>query len=158
MLIDMRYGGQAYVGTDAGMDAAGVSEKTLEYREEGIVVDGVYNTGPPDNPVYAPNTNQITGQQYWGSYSGIASNYVYDQTNIRMRELTVTYSFPSAMLGNFIKGVSVGLVGRNLFFFSRKIDNFDPESSFSTANTAQGVLFYNLPTTRSLGFNLNVKF
>ncbi len=158
MLIDMRYGGQAYVGTDAGMDGSGVSEKTLQYREEGIIVDGVYNTGPPDNPTYAPNTNQITGQQYWGSYSGIASNYVYDQTNIRMRELTLIYNFPTSTLGNFIKGVSVGVVGRNLFFFSKKIDNFDPESSFSTSNTAQGVLFYNLPTTRSLGFNLNVKF
>ena len=56
------------------------------------------------------------------------------------------------------RSATIGLVGRNLAFLYKKIDNFDPETSYSASNYAQGVLFYNLPTTRSLGINLNVKF
>ena len=46
----------------------------------------------------------------------------------------------------------------SLFFLHKKADNFDPESSYSSSNFSQGVLFYALPTTRSLGLSLNVKF
>ena len=159
VLIDARIGGQLYSGTDASLDGSGVSERTLQYRTEGIVVDGVVNTGSPESPSYEQNTQQISGEQYWGSYSGIASNYIYDQTNIRLREASLTYSLPKTLLSNTpLRDVSIGLIGRNLFFLSKKIDNFDPESSFSTSNFAQGVLFYNLPTTRQYGFDVNIKF
>ncbi len=157
-LIDFRIGGEVFSGTDAGLDATGTSARTLDYRD-GIVVDGMVNTGTPEDPVYEPNSLQITGQDYWGAVSGITSNYIYSQTNFRLRELTLTYSLPKSILGNsVVKGLSVGLVGRNLFFISKDIENFDPESSYSTSNYAQGMLWYNLPTTRSFGFNLNVSF
>ena len=157
-LIDFRIGGEVYSGTDAALDAQGVSTRTLEYRD-GITVDGMVNAGTPEEPDYQPNTLQITGDDYWGAMSDISSNYIYSQTNIRLRELTLVYSLPRSVLGDsFFKGVSFGLVGRNLFFIYKDIENFDPESSYSTSNFAQGMLWYNLPTTRSLGFNLNVTF
>ena len=155
-LIDARFGGQLYSGTDARLDASGVSERTLPYREDGIVVDGVVNTGTAEAPVYEPNTAQITGQEYWGAMANIADNHIYDQTNIRLRELSLTYRFNLKDI--FIKNLTLGVVGRNLFFLYKDIDNFDPESSFSTSNFAQGVLWYNLPSTRSFGFTLNVNF
>ena len=156
-LIDFRIGGQLYSGTDAGMDAAGISERTLLYRETGIIVDGVVNTGTPENPIYGTNTNKITGQEYW--QNRVAADYIYDQTNIRLRELSLIYTFPKAKFENtFIQSLSMGFVARNLFFFMKDIDNFDPESSYSTTNFAQGMLYYNMPTTRSFGFNLNIKF
>lgn len=151
-LIDARFGGKIYSGTDAGLDAQGVSKNSLKYRESGVVIDGVKSDG-------STNTTNISAEQYWGSYSGIAENYIFSQTNIRLRELSLTYDLPASILDKtFIKGVSVGITGRNLFFIYRALKNFDPEGSFSTSNFAQGVLFYNMPTTRSLGFNLNVKF
>ena len=157
-LIDFRIGGEVFSGTDAGLDGTGVSARTLEHRD-GITVDGMVNEGTPEEPDYQPNTLMITGQDYWGAMSGIASNYVYSQTNFRLRELTLVYTMPTSMFGDsFIRGVSFGLVGRNLFFIHKKIENFDPESSYSTSNFAQGMLWYNLPTVRSLGFNLNVSF
>jgi len=157
-LIDFRFGGEVYSGTDAGLDATGTSTRTLEYRE-GVVVDGMVNTGTPEEPSFEANTLSITGQDYWGSMSGVAANYIYSQTNIRLRELTLVYSLPSSVLGDsFVKGISLGVVGRNLFFLYKDIENFDPESSYSTSNYAQGMLFYNLPTTRSVGFNLNIAF
>lgn len=158
-LLDFRIGGQLYSGTDAALDATGVSQRSLQYRENGILVDGVVNTGTADDPVYEANTNEITAQQYWGSVSGITSEYIYDQTNVRLREVSLMYRLPTSVLGNsFIKGINVGLVGRNLFFLYKDSPSFDPESSYSTSNFAQGFLFYNLPSTRRLGVNLTVKF
>lgn len=157
-LIDFRIGGEVFSGTDSRLDAAGVSVRTLDYRD-GITVDGMVNVGSAEEPDYQPNTVMTTGQDYWGAISGIPSNYIYSQTNFRMRELTLTYTMPPSLLGDFfIKRVSLGLVGRNLFFIHKEIDNFDPESSYSTSNFAQGMLWYNLPTVRSLGFNLNIAF
>jgi TonB-linked SusC/RagA family outer membrane protein len=152
LLIDGRFGGKVYSGTDASLDALGVTENSLKYREEGIVIDGVKADG-------SVNTTKISAQQYWGSYSGIAENYIFDQTNVRVREVSLTYELPKSFVNKFhVKSASFGITGRNLFFIYRALDNYDPEGSFSASNFAQGVLFYNMPTTRSFGFNLNVKF
>jgi len=149
-LIDLRFGGQLYSGSDRNMDRAGVTERTLEYRETGYTYDAVYEDG-------TANTTPITASEYWGSLK--ESDYIYDQTNIRLRELSLSYNLPKSLFANnFINDVSISIVGRNLFFLYKKMDNFDPESSYSTSNFAQGMLWYNMPTTRSFGFNLNVKF
>ena len=151
-LIDARIGGKVYSGTDAALDAAGVSANSLEYREDGVVIDGYLEDG-------TKNTTSISAQQYWGSYSAIGENYVFDQTNIRLREMSLMYNLPSSLLSKtFIKGASLGVTGRNLFFLYRALDNYDPEGSSSASNFSQGVLFYNMPTTRSVGFSVNVKF
>jgi len=153
-LVDFRIGGQVYSGTDSALDAGGVSTRSLEHRD-GITLDGVWD----DNGTLTPNTTSITGQQYWGAVSGIASEYVFDQTNVRLREVSLSYKFSSKTLSKtFIKNASLSLTGRNLFFIYKKSENFDPESSYSTSNFAQGVLYYNLPTSSSIGLNLNVKF
>jgi TonB-linked SusC/RagA family outer membrane protein len=153
-LVDFRIGGQVYSGTDSALDAGGVSTRSLEHRD-GVTLDGVWD----DNGTLKPNTTSITGQQYWGAVSGIASEYVFDQTNVRLREVSLSYKFsPKTLSKTFIKNASLSLTGRNLFFIYKKSENFDPESSYSTSNFAQGVLYYNLPTASSVGLNLNVKF
>ena len=155
-LIDFRIGGEIYSGTDAGLDAAGVSERSLQYREGGVMVEGVIDNG---DGTFSPNTTTISAQDYWGAVSGIGSEYVYDQTNIRLREVSLTYNFPKKILENtFVTNASISAVGRNLLFIYKDVDNFDPESSYSTSNFSQGVLFYALPSTRSFGLSLNVNF
>lgn len=155
-LIDFRIGGEVYSGTDAGLDAAGVSERTLQYREGGVLVEGVVDNG---DGTFSPNTTTISAQDYWGAVSTIGSEYVYDQTNVRLREVSLTYNFPKKILDNtFITNASISAVGRNLLFLYKDVDNFDPESSYSTSNFSQGVLFYALPSTRSFGLSLNVNF
>lgn len=156
-LIDMTKGGQIYSGTDAALNSSGVSDRTLQYRETGYTWDAVVNTGTEDAPVYEANTEAITAQEYWGGLP--TSEYVYDKTNIRLRELSVSYKLPAKLLSNvFISDITFSLVGRNLFFLYKELDNFDPESSYSTNQYAQGMLYYNMPTARSIGFNLNIKF
>lgn len=152
-LIDARIGGQVFAGTSSYLDGAGVSERSLQYREEGVVLDAINAT------TGEPNTEQITAQQYWGSISGITSNYIYDQTNVRLREFSLSYNFASDWVAGYgINSASIGVIGRNLFFFYKDAEDIDPDSSIGTGLTGQGISLNNLPTIRSLGVNLNIKF
>ncbi len=157
VLIDGRFGGQMWAGTESAMDGAGNSSRTLEFREGGTVVEGIIKQ---DDETFLPNTQTITAQQYWGSMSGIGENFIQDQTNVRLREFSLTYRFPSSILGNsIVKGASISLIGRNLFFLYKGFEGgFDPDATLGTSNAGQGLLYYSMPTPRSIGFNLNVKF
>jgi len=149
--IDARIGGQVYSQTSADLDRNGVSERSLKYRETGITVEGI-NTGTG-----AQNSVGITGQEYWTAMSNISENYIYDQDNIRLRELSIGYSIPNTdKLG--IQSASIQLVGRNLFFFSKSAEDIDPESMLGTSLGVQGMSHMAMPTLRSLGLNLTLNF
>jgi len=155
-LVDARIGGEIYSQTSAALTATGVIEQTLKYREEGITVDGVVRQADDS---YTPNTTLISAQDYWGAVAGIASENVFEQTNIRLREAVLSYTVPASLLTNIpVQGVSVGLVARNLFFIYKDIDHVDPELSLGTSNRSVGIISYNLPSARSIGFNINVNF
>jgi len=155
-LIDFRFGGEVFAFTESQLDASGASERTLEFREGGLVVDGVIEQ---EDGTFVTNTTNISAQEYWQSISRIGSEYIFDQTNIRLRELGLSYRIPGDALSNIgVRNATISLIGRNLFFIHKNVDNFDPESSYATGNFGQGVLFYSLPTTRSIGFSLNVNF
>jgi TonB-linked SusC/RagA family outer membrane protein len=156
-LIDGRFGGQVYAGTESAMDGAGNSSNTLQYRDGGVVVDGVIKQADES---FIENDQTITAQQYWGAMSGVGENYLMDQTNVRLREFALTYNFPNSILGNsVVKGASISLIGQNLFFIYKGFDGgFDPEANLGTGSSGQGILYYSMPTARSYGFNLNVKF
>ncbi|HKJ78448.1 MAG TPA: hypothetical protein VKA10_02890, partial [Prolixibacteraceae bacterium] len=155
-LIDARIGGEIYSQTTAALMSSGVIPETLEYREDGILVDGVVEQ---EDGSYASNNITISAQDYWSSVAGIASAHIYEQTNIRLREFVLSYKLPNSLLDDtFIRGVNIGFVGRNLLFLTKDIDHVVPEASLGTGNNGQGILSYNLPTARSLGFNVNIKF
>jgi len=152
-LIDGRFGGQIYSATSSQLDGSGVSGRSLEYRDGGVVVDGI-NEGTGQ-----PNTESITGQQYWQSYAGIAEPYVYDQTNVRLREFALTYNFSRDIANKIgMTNASIGLVGRNLFFLYRDADDIDPDATLGTTLGGQGINSNNVPTIRSMGLNINLKF
>jgi TonB-linked SusC/RagA family outer membrane protein len=149
-LIDGRFGGALYSQESADLDNSGVSERSLLYRESGVTLDAV-------DPNGAQNTTAITGQEYWQSYSAIGENYVYGQDNVRLREFSLGYNVPNvSSLG--IESMNIALIGRNLFFFSKKADDIDPESMLGTGIGGQGLSFSSLPTQRSLGLNVTLKF
>ena len=78
---------------------------------------------------------------------------------IKLRELSVGYTLPQAWLNKqtLIKGVTLSLVGRNLWTILKHTDNIDPESAYNNGN-AQGLELNGYPATRNVGFNVNVKF
>jgi TonB-linked SusC/RagA family outer membrane protein len=152
-LIDGRFGGEIYSATSSYLDGAGVSERSLQYRDGGITIDAINEETGQQNDI------QITAQQYWGNYSDITSNYVYDQTNVRLREFALTYRLPGESISNIgLTSASVGLIGRNLFFIYRAADDIDPDASIGTGLSGQGISLNNAPTIRSLGLNINIKF
>lgn len=149
-MFDMRYGGDVYMGSIKVGTSTGALAMT-EAGREGMVVPGVTADG-------TPNTKQITAQEYWASLGGITEAYMYDATNIRLRELSFGYSFPKSILNKtpFTK-LSLSFVARNLFMIHSKTEGFDPEAAYTSGN-AQGIEFGSMPTMRSLGFNINVAF
>ena len=85
---------------------------------------------------------------------------MFDATNVRLRELSLGYNFPSAMMEKtgFINDLRISIIGRNLFFFQNETKSFDPDVTFSTGEGLQGIDVFSLPTTRTLGFNLSIGF
>ena len=150
-LIDARIGGQVYSQTSADLDRSGVSQRSLQYRDSGVVVPGI-NTGTGTE-----NTTSISGEEYWTAMSNISDNYIFDQDNIRLRELAIGYNIPvGSKFG--LSSASVQLVGRNLFFLMNKAEDIDPESMLGTSIGVQGMSHNAVPTLRSIGLNLNLTF
>ena len=83
---------------------------------------------------------------------------MYDATNIRLRELSLSYNFPRMMLNNTpFTNLRLSFVARNLFMIHSKTKGFDPEAAY-TSGDAQGIEFGSMPTMRSIGFNIHLAF
>ncbi|SFT15689.1 TonB-linked outer membrane protein, SusC/RagA family [Zhouia amylolytica] len=154
-LIDAKFGGQTFSGTNAVTYGNGLHKATLEGRENGLTVSGIDGeTNQPFELTVAPENLQT----YYGRISGIAEEFVDDADYIKFRQLSLSYSFPGSLLDKtFIQNASISLIAQNLFYINRSIDNIDPESAYNVGN-AQGLEYFGLPATRSYGLNLNVKF
>ncbi|MBX3254334.1 MAG: SusC/RagA family TonB-linked outer membrane protein [Chitinophagaceae bacterium] len=154
-LISARMGGRVSSFTDANVDGDGMSAKTLAGRD-GFVVEGVKADG-------SKNTTSITAEQYWSKVGGrntpAGEVFTYDASNIRLRELVLSYSIPQSTLSKTrIKGASISFTGRNLFFFRNSAKSFDPELIMSTEKGLIGIESFCLPFTSSYGLNLNLNF
>ena len=157
-LIDVRYGGDVYLQSMMRLQSNGQTKETVAGREEyyttgkGLISQGVNaNTG-------APNTVELDPTAYWGQFYGNIGNYIYDTTNVRLRELNLSWTLPDKWFNKtIIRGIKVSAVANNICFLYNKLPGFDPECTYSTGN-GQGVETAALPSTRSFGFNLNVSF
>ena len=90
--------------------------------------------------------------------NNIAEDHVYDASFLKLREVAFTYKLPLTFLQKLrLQEASLTVTGRNLWIIHSKVPNIDPESAL-TAGNAQGVEAYSLPTTRTVGFNLALKF
>jgi outer membrane receptor protein involved in Fe transport len=148
--IDARVGGQLYSATTSWGRYAGILEETVQYRVDSIVVPGVLANG-------TPNTKKISAQDYWHAigYDGGDVSNVVDAGFIKLRELRLGWAVPQS-LTRALSGyrLNVALVGRNLLMHANA-DHIDPETAFSAGNL-QGLEMGQLPSTRSLGFQISV--
>ncbi|WP_439583961.1 SusC/RagA family TonB-linked outer membrane protein [Dyadobacter bucti] len=154
-LISGRIGGIVTSFTNAVIYADGVTEETLAGRD-GMVVDGVQADG-------SKNTVSTTAEVYWKAVGGrnapIGEAFAYSASNIRLREATLGYSIPQKIIARSpFQGASLSIVGRNLFFLMNKAKGFDPELVSGSGNTTVGLESFSMPSTRSLGLNLNLTF
>lgn len=159
-LIDIRQGGKIYSGTTYVLRNAGLAAETAANREGTFVDDGVLKN--PDG-TFRPNDVPVTSMQaFWQNYSAgnVTSSNLFDAGFVKLRELRVAYQFPQALLQRTPFGLlEVGIEGRNLWLIKSKIPHIDPEASvFGSGVVGDGYEFNNIPSTRSIGFNVRVTF
>lgn len=147
-LLDARFGGKILSQTQAELDARGVSQNTGLARDNAYVeLEGV-------------RISDIEAfYKLVGSRSGVTEYYMYDATNVRLREISLSYTIPEKIIGKtgFLNNIQFSVVGQNLFFLYKKAP-FDPDAVLSTANDNQGIDVFGLPLTRNFGFNLKITF
>jgi TonB-linked SusC/RagA family outer membrane protein len=149
-LIDFKYGAHIYSGTNATAYSWGLQKETVNGRETGIVVKGVDDAG---NAV----TTTVSAQNYYGALANISIVQTYKADFVKFRSLTLSYNIPASILKNKVQGISVSLVGRNLFYIKKSTPNIDPEANYSNG-ISYGLEYGSLPSSKSYGLNLNVKF
>lgn len=164
MLIDYKFGGDIYSGTEVNLTSWGLHKQTLAYREGGMPIEGVIQTGTGSDgkPIYGPLSMTLNQQQtgnYWSNMASRAQeHFMYDASYIKLRQLQLEYRLPQSILEKTpLTNVSLSVVGRNLWIIHRNTDNIDPESSYNSGS-GQGIDQFAMPPTRSYGFNLRVVF
>lgn len=145
LMFSARFGGIVYSATQATLDTYGVSKTTAQARDLGYVE---VNGGDRINPE--------TWYTTIGSKNGVPQYYTYSATNIRLQEASIGYTIKKNKLWN-VGDITLSLVGRNLLMLYCKAP-FDPEATASTGNYYQGIDYFMTPSTRSIGFNVKVKF
>jgi len=155
-LLDVRYGGDLYSFGWVDLRSNGSLEITGVDREQPRILPGVIDVNG-DGSVYQPNNIQISAQTYWGALGGLGSkSAVFNATTYRLRELSLTYSLPKSWLSKTpIGGVSIGVSGRNLFFYAPYAPG-DPGVNSQGAGNIQGLDLNGAPQTRNYGFNVRI--
>lgn len=151
-LIDGKIGGKVMSLTEPDRDYYGLSERSAHDRLYG---ERVVQDGREYVLKSLPDGQKVSVEKY---YRTIGSNpmeeYVYDATNIRLRDVSLSYTFPR-FIGD--SDLTASLTVKNVCFLYRRAP-IDPDISLSTANGMSGIDSYSLPTTRSFGLNLKLNF
>lgn len=145
-LIDIKSGGYIYAATNAYGYFRGLHQNTLVGRTDGNV-----------GPVTIPDAANV--QDYYQRIAfNVTEEFVEKADFGKLRELIVSYRVPSSLLTNLpFASADISLSGRNLALLWSSVDNIDPESNIANGN-AQGLEMFGVPSTKSIGLNLNVKF
>jgi hypothetical protein len=163
-LIDFKFGGKIYSGTNVRLLEAGLTKESLIGREGStpLTVTGVFED--PNNPgtFGSVETRTLTveqAQNYWGNLGERdEAHFVYDASFIKLRQITFGYDLPSSLLSKTpIKSLQLSFVARNLAILHKNTPNIDPESNYSSSSS-QGLDYFGVPATRTFGFNLRATF
>ena len=132
------------------------SQPGYDAHDYGYVVPGVIDNG---DGTYRQNDIPVNPEAYWKSAADNAPGmFVYDNSYVKCREITFGYTFPENMISKLkiVKDLSISFVARNPFIVWKNIPNIDPDSGYNTSGL--GLEYGSLPSRRSYGFNVNVKF
>jgi len=159
--IDGRFGGEFFSGTNLNLQRNGVAEITAPNgARENFIVDGAVKNG--DN--FAANAKEISPQQYWNTVTnsgnlGINEANIYDATNIRLRNITLSYNIPASVLkSNVLQRAKIAFTVNNAWMIKSYANGIDPESVYSVNTNATGFENFSTPTSRSFFFNLTLGF
>ena len=165
-LIDARFGGKMFSGTNHALQAGGAAAATVvNGARDKFVVDGAVESEVAGKTVYTKNTIEVTPQDYWGAIVGRSGNLgineanIYDATSVRLRNIALSYTLPKSLLKNTpITKAKLGISCNNVWMIKSYMNGIDPESVFATGSNATGYEFASSPTTRSFLFNITLGF
>jgi len=149
-------GREEWYASEEARQAAGMSSADwlASGNARGYIVPGVIDNG---DGTYTQNTIPVNPEAYWKSAADNAPGmFVYDNSYVKCREITFGYTVPEKLLGKVVKSLNVSFVARNPFIVWKNIPNIDPDSGYNTSGL--GLEYGSLPSRRSYGFNVNVKF
>jgi TonB-linked SusC/RagA family outer membrane protein len=154
VFIDYKLGNKVLSGTNFNAIREGLHKITLEGRPDSIVANGVTSSG-------SANTKKAGVQTYWEHLRSqqIVEPVIYNGGFWKLRQITLGYDFTKFVPAKWpVKGIKVDFVANNVFIIKKWIDNVDPESFGYAADSQAGLESPSLPTTRSIGVNVNIKF
>ncbi len=155
VLFDTKQGGKIVSLTHGAGSESGILPHTVPGRETGIVGDGVVVN---NDGTYSPNTVNIPAPNYYRSkyHRNVTESHTFDASFVKLREVKLGYNLPKSLLSHTPFGTaSISVVGRNLLLWA-KAPHIDPETTTITGATViPGFEFTQLPSTRSIGFNIN---
>lgn len=160
-LIDGRFGGDIFSFTNLNLQRSGIADVTAPGgKREDIIVAGVIKDG---NGGYKQNDQKISQEKYYKALAtgraGISEAYLYDATNIRLRNISLNYSFPSSMLKSTpFQQIKLGVSVNNVWMITSHLNGIDPESVYATSTNASGLENSSAPTSRSYLFNVTLAF
>lgn len=149
-------GRDAWYKSEEQRQAAGIAKGSANWKPTGgFIAPGVIDNGDGS---YRPNDIIINPEDYWMSVCRNApSMFIYDNSYVKCREITLSYNFPKSWLKNIVSALTVSFVARNPFIVWKNIPNIDPDSNYNNT-TGMGLEYGSLPSRKSYGFNINVKF
>lgn len=164
-LIDFKLGNKMLSGTNFNAYRHGLHKATLVGRDNQPIIDGKKEVGGIVVGEGVTTTSEINtaGARVEDYYSvvrgaGLIEPVVYNGGYIKLRQISIGYDFSRFFSKTPIKGVRLNLVSNNVLMLKKWVDNIDPEGFTYSSDNLVGMESPGLPTTRSMGFNLNVKF
>lgn len=151
--LEWKNGGKLYSGTNKTLNFYGMTETTAN-RDQDMIFNGVKADGTP-NDIVIGASGIADRQDLESRLVDITENSVYDASFVKLREITLGYTFPK--LVNNKLDLRVSAFARNILLWS-KAPNIDPESSQGNNNMAGGFEHWSIPQTKSIGMSLNVVF
>lgn len=154
-LIDFKLGNKMISGTNFNAWREGLHKGTLVGRAEGYVI------GNGVNPNKQVNTTKSGVQAFYETVrsQNIAEEFVYNAGLWQLRQVTLGYDFTKwAKAVKFIKGLRLNAVANNVAVLKKWVPNIHPEQFGFPSDNLVGLEATGLPVTRSIGFNMNIKF
>ncbi len=152
-MFDMKFGGDIFSYSEMVATGSGLAARTANRGEEDgymMVFPGVYEDG-------TPNTTKISASQYYGSL--LPEDFLYDASFIKLKELSLGYSFPSKLLKKTpLTALNVSFVARNLCYLLKHTPGTSPEGGYDTTMFSQAIDYAALPYTRTFGLSVSLGF
>ncbi len=154
-LFEWKQGGQMYSGSNGLLDYYGLSTVT-EDRESTFIFEGVKRDGAPNDIARGgPNDPYALQSLHTNVLTNIDEYYIYDNSFVKLRELSLKYHPSKRVFKKVLLGVSV--FTRNILIWTA-LPNLDPESSQGNTNMGGAFERFTVPQTTSYGFNIDLTF